>query len=485
MNSRGDAFARGVRRGAVGAGTLAITIGLFRRRALSVLVPVLLLALVPVQACTDDVVDPIRPDDPVRAGLVATVRGLAREQGLRPVTLAAPVRSELVTLGRALAFDKILSGNRDVSCMTCHLPGFGTGDGKSLPIGAGGTGLGPDRVHPDGQFTLRHSPALFNLHRLRKFLWDGRVEELEAGSIRTPAGEHIAPEMEAVFEFGPLSAFSLFPVTSRVEMLGADNELADVPDEEFTELWSRIMDRLGAIEEYRQLFEAAYAGTSFDDMSLAHATNAIGGFLTSAFSFSDSPWDRFLRGDDHQLTEAQLRGARDFMTVGCTKCHQTDILDGFPGNEFHNDALVQFGPGTGDGPTGTDDFGRERVTGDPADRRRFKTPPLRNVELTAPYGHVGQFVTLRGFVEHYNNVDSTLVAYDVSQVEPLLQRTLLHNYDEILATRDTLLLPIRLEETVVDDLIEFLKALTDDSARDLSAVTPSSVPSGLPIDRAR
>ncbi len=173
------------------------------------------------------------------------------------------------------------------------------------------------------------------------------------------------------------------------------------------------------------------------------------------------------------------------MTVGCTKCHQTDVLDARPGNEFHNDALAQFGPGQGDGPTGTDDFGRERATGDPEDRRRFKTPPLRNVELTAPYGHVGQFVTLRGFVEHYNNVDSTLVAYDVSQVEPLLRPTLLHNYSEILATRDTMLLPIRLEEAEVDDLIEFLKALTDDAARDLSAVTPASVPSGLPIDRSR
>lgn len=123
------------------------------------------------------------------------------------------------------------------------------------------------------------------------------------------------------------------------------------------------------------------------------------------------------------------------------------------------------------------------MTGDPDDRRRFKTPPLRNVELTAPYGHVGQFTTLRRFVEHYNNVDSTLHAYDVTQVDPLLQPTLLDNYDEILVTRDTLLLPIRLDEATIDNLVEFLKALTDESARDLSAMTPSRVPSGLPVDR--
>ena len=103
--------------------------------------------------------------------------------------------------------------------------------------------------------------------------------------------------------------------------------------------------------------------------------------------------------------------------------------------------------------------------------------------MTAPYGHVGQFTTLRGFVEHYNNVHSTLYAYDVSQVESLLQPTVLDNYSDILVTRDTLLVPIRLEEQTIDDLLEFLKALTDDSARDLTGVTPSGVPSGLSIDK--
>lgn len=452
-------------------------------RAFTVLA--LVLAGVLLQACEDDpVAPPPEQFDPVRTELLETVRRLANEHGFRSLAPPPAVRDELVTLGRFLAFDKIISGNRDVSCMTCHLPALSTGDGKSLPVGQGGTGLGPTRSHPDGQFTLRHSLVLFNLHRVRKFLWDGRVEELEDGTIRTPAGEHLTSETNAVFDLGVTSAQPLFPVSSPEEMLGQGNELAEgFEGENFSELWSRIMIRIGQIEEYRELFETAYPGMSFDDMTFAHTSNAIASFLVSEFSFSDSPWDRFLNGDDDQLTEAQLRGARDFMTVGCTKCHQTDILDAFPGNEFHNDALAQFGPGQGDGPTGRDDFGRERVTGDPADRRRFKTPPLRNIELTAPYGHVGQFVTLRGFVEHYNNVDSTLYAYDISQVEPILRPTLLDNYSEILTTRDTLLVPIRLDEQTIDNVLEFLKALTDAAARDLANVTPSRVPSGLPIDK--
>ena len=442
-------------------------------------------------ACSDDPfiapTEPVEPVDPVdpRAELIAEVRELVRENNLQPVTPPPTVRGELVALGRSLAFDKILSGNRDVSCMTCHLTAMSTGDGKSLPIGPGASGLGPERSHPDGDFTLRHSMALFNLHRVRKFLWGGEIEALADGGISTPAGAHLTDEMKAVFEFGISSAPAMFPISAPEEMLGTGNELAEGfgEDHNFTALWSRLMLRFGAIAEYRELFEAAYPGTDFDDMTYAHASNAIMGFMISEFSFGDSPWDLFLEGDDARLTDRQLQGASDFMTVGCTNCHQTDILDGMPGNEFHNDALAQFGPGKGDGIDGRDDFGRERVTGDPLDRRRFKTPPLRNVELTAPYGHVGQFTTLRGFVEHYNNVDSTLHAYDVTQVDPLLQPTLLDNYDEILVTRDTLLLPIRLDEATIDNLLEFLKALTDESARDLSAVTPSRVPSGLPVDR--
>ena len=435
----------------------------------------------------DPVAPPLDPPAPVdpRADLIQAVRELVRESSLEPVTPAPAVRKELVELGRSLAFDKILSGNQDVSCMTCHLPAMSTGDGKSLPIGPGASGLGPERSHPDGDFTLRHSMALFNLHRVRKFLWGGEIEALEDGSISTPAGAHLTPEMKAVFEFGISSAPAMFPISAPEEMLGTGNELAEGfgEDHNFTRLWSRIMLRLGAIPEYRELFEAAYPGTDFDDMAYAHASNAIMGFMISEFSFNDSPWDLFLRGDDDRLTDAQLQGAMDFMTVGCTNCHQTDILDAVPGNEFHNDALAQFGPGKGDGIDGRDDFGRERVTHDPSDRRHFKTPPLRNIELTAPYGHVGQFPTLRGFVEHYNNVDSTLYAYDVTQVDPLLQPTLLDNYEEILLTRDTLLLPIRLDEETVDNLLEFLTALTDASARDLSGVTPSRVPSGLSVDK--
>ncbi|WP_419161440.1 cytochrome-c peroxidase [Candidatus Palauibacter sp.] len=420
----------------------------------------------------------------VRAMLIDTVRLLVDHRNLDPLEPAPGVRPELVELGRALAFDRILSGNRDLSCMTCHLPSFATGDGRSLSIGVGGSGLGPDRTHPDGEFIPRNSPALFNLHLSTQFFWDGFAEELEGGSISSEAGDQLTPEMQAVLEFGALSAQPMFPVVRRKEMrgLGDENELAALGDEDFTGVWAGLMARLGGMREYREMFEAAYPGTTFDAMTFAHAANAIAGFYVSELTFIDTPWDRFLKGDDDQLSDSALRGAKSFMTIRCMQCHDTDQFDD-RNNEHHNAAIPQIGPGLGDGPGGNDDFGRERVTGDPAHRRLFKTPPMRNVELTAPYAHAGQFATLKAIVVHYDSIDSRLMEYDVSQVEPALQSTLLSNFSEILATRDTILIPITFDDAEADDLVAFLESLTDEAARDLSHLAPASVPSGLPIDK--
>ena len=438
-----------------------------------------------IAACGDGPVSvppppPPPPPGETRAQLIAAVRQLAEVRNLDPIEAPTPVRSALVELGRVLAFDKILSGNRDISCMSCHLPSFATGDGRSLSIGQGATGLGPDRLHPGGTFIPRNSPPLFNLHVAKQFFWDGRVEELPDGTIRTPAGGQLTPDMEAVFEFGALSAQALFPVESRSEMRAdTGNDLAAVPDGDFTALWAALMVRLGAIAEYRSMFEAAYTGTAFDDMTFAHASNAIAGFYVSELAFTATPWDVFLPGDDGQLTDQQLRGARSFMDFGCMFCHGADEFDD---GKFHNVAVPQLGPGKGDGPGGNDDFGRERVTGDPSDRRLFKTPQLRNVELTAPYGHAGQFAELVAIVRHYDDIDRRLTEFDATQVEPALRGTMLDNVSDILANRDVLTVDRFMEVGEAEDIAAWLESLTDPAARDLSFVVPSSVPSGLPID---
>jgi cytochrome c peroxidase len=287
--------------------------------------------------------------------------------------------------------------------------------------------------------------------------------------------------MQRVFEFGAISALPMFPVTSRAEMRGASgNELAAIADDDLPAIWSGIMKRLGQIPEYREMFEDAYPGTRFENMTFAHASNAIAGFLIDQYTFDNSPWDRFLAGKDNALSAKQLDGAQTFLTLKCSICHTGATLSD---EQFHNVAVAQIGPGQGDGASGRDDFGRMRVTGDPADRYRFRTTPLRNVELTAPYGHDGSVTTLRAFVEHYSQSDLKLQSFTTSALEPALRGTLLSNTTNILATRDTLLDGVVFDASVVDKLMAYMSALTDDAARDLSRTVPKRVPSKLPIDR--
>jgi cytochrome c peroxidase len=460
-----------------------------RRRTCTLIVTVASFAIA-LGGCSDRPTAPLRAParragdvTPTTSSDVVTpqlVRQLAASRGIVPLPPPPYVRPALAKLGQALAFDKVLSGNRNIACTTCHLPKFETGDGKSLSVGEGGVGLGPPREHPNGVFIPRNAPSFFNLYAMRHLFLDGRVQIDAQRQFHTPAGAQLSPAMQKVLEFGPVSALGMFPVTSRAEMRGAaGTDLGDVADDDFAGIWAAIMRRLGAIPEYRALFEAAYPGQRFDDMTFAHASNAIGGFIVDQFSFHDSPWDRFLAGNDGALTTQQLQGAQTFLSLKCSLCHNGPTLSD---EQFHNVATPQIGPGEGDGASTHDDFGRMRVTGDPTDLYRFRTSPLRNVELTGPYGHDGAFISLRDFVAHYSESDKTLLNYDPTQLEPALRATPLPNALAILATRDTLLNGVVLAPDVVDRLMDYLHALTDDAARNLSRSVPVRVPSKLPVD---
>ncbi len=413
--------------------------------------------------------------------LADTVRQLAAAQGITALAKPAAVRPALSLLGQALAFDKELSGNRDISCMTCHLSRTATVDSRSVAIGQGGTGVGTARVHPQGRFVHRSAPALFNLHALSTLTWDGRVFVDKNGVVRTP-GANLQAHQRAVLECGTASALPMFPVLSRPEMRAeTGNELAAITDDKHQRVWKFLMRRLGAIPEYRTMFMNAYpTALSFDSLNFAHAGNAMGCWITSVFSATNTPWDRMLAGDNDAMTETQLLGARAFLgTARCSQCHNGPL---FTDRLFHNVATPQVGPGFGNGTDGHDDFGRERQTGNATQRYQFRTPPLRNVELTGPYGHDGAIVSLRAWVDHYSQSDVKLRAYDVGQLEPLLQSTLQPTTAGILQTRDTRLRTLVIPPETVDQITEFLKALTDPASRDLGRFVPTRVPSGLTID---
>lgn len=413
--------------------------------------------------------------------LIREIRTLAAEKGIGPLAPKPKIRQALVELGQMLVFDPLLSGTRDISCMTCHVPSFGTGDGKSLSIGQGGTGLGPPRSHPQGVFIPRNAPPLFNLSAMQRLFWDGRVQLDAQGQLHTPAGAHVTNDMKKVFEFGAISALGMFPVTNRFEMRGfSGNELAVVPDENFTEIWRRLMARIGAVGEYRGLFLSAYPGVPFEDMTFAHASNAMAAFFIDQLSSANSPWDKFIAGNDRALSSRQLEGARTFLSLRCVLCHNGPT---FSDQEFHNVAVAQVGPGQGNGFEGRDDFGRMNVTGDATDIYRFRTTPLRNVELTAPYGHDGAILDLREFIEHYSESHLKLLAFDDGNLELLLRGTTVPNAVDILANRDPILDGVVIPSDIIDKLMDYMGALTDPGARNLNYVIPSRVPSGLPVIR--
>lgn len=478
---------------------------------------------------------------PVAAAAAARSGDVDRSPLPRPVVDgdyhegAAPPEAR-VELGRLLFFDKILSGNRNISCATCHHPRHGTGDGVALPLGEGAAGLGPERragsdldsaVH--GRVP-RNSPALFNLgaREFRRMFFDGRVEVdthgyYESGFI-TPAKWKLPAGLDNV-----LAAQAMFPVTSFDEMAGqkGENPIADARSLNNAAgpggVWELLAERLRALPEYVDLFRAAFPDRvhTAEEVTYVEAANAIAAFETVAFRADDSPFDRFLRGDLEILNERQRRGMRLFYgEAGCSGCHagafQTD-------HEFHAISMPQIGPGKGDGRHSEywqvsghqaflEDFGRGRVTVRGEDRFRFRTPSLRNVALTAPYGHAGSYRTLEEVVRHHLDPVESLAAFDPDAVELqplprvpeltvsgsslgvswlpehrlagfLLRDTWVLKNDQLrgrIAAANELQ-PRALGDREVADLVAFLESLTDPSSLDLSRWIPDEVPSGLPV----
>jgi cytochrome c peroxidase len=428
-------------------------------------------------------------EPPLDATLDAELRQVLGRWGAVPIGAVQPQNPALVDLGQALFFDKILSGNRDIACATCHEPSLQATDGLSLAVGTGGTGSGSARVLGAGRgFVPRNSPSLLNQGLGHFYLfWDGRVnEEGGQGRFRTPIGAQLPTGLDNL-----LAAQAMLPVTDRTEMrgkpgdldvFGNTNELAQIGDTDHAGIWRATMNRLLAIQEYVSKFNAAYPKTSTSALGFQHAANALASFQVHAFTKVNSPFDRYLARDDRALSPEQKRGALLFFGRAlCASCHGGPLLGG---RSFANAGVPQLGPGVG--KAAPLDRGRgEELANVSFYQFAFRAPPLRNVELTAPYMHNGAYRTLETVVRHYNNVDSALVAFDVSELDPALRGTHHGDATTISAIRSTLdgrlRQPMRLTETEQRQIVAFLKSLTDPAARSLAGVVPARVPSGLPV----
>ncbi|MGZ8226448.1 MAG: cytochrome-c peroxidase [Methylococcaceae bacterium] len=401
---------------------------------------------------------------------------------------------QIVDLGKQLFFDKILSGDKNISCGTCHNPLFGSGDDLSLPIGAGGSGSGANRTANLAKNRIvRNSLALYN-HGAKQFIAyssDGDVMLGANGTFVTPAAASVLPpKLDNL-----LAAQALFPLTAAREMTGLNATTNPITNcallGDFTCVWTSLVTRLQGISGYVTLFKNAYPAeiTSATGIKIQHVVNAISAYETVAFRSDDSPFDDFLAGQTSAMSSQAVAGMNLFYgSAGCSTCHkgifQTD-------HSFHAIAIPQIGPGRRDGVGGKDD-GRFRNTRIATDKHKYKTPSLRNVELTGPWGHDGAYTTLEGIIRHHLDPVASLNNYDASQAflpafprNPAVASNDFKEHNDLTAraarAKTNELAAKSLTDAQVDQLLVFMEALTGASVLDVSDKIPSTVPSGLPV----
>ncbi len=238
-----------------------------------------------------------------------------------------------------------------------------------------------------GAFGTRNAPTIVNVIWMPYFFWDGRAATLEDQVLG--------------------------PVANPIEMHST---------------WSNVVSKIQASTVYPDLFNKAFQTKTITQDLI---TKAIAQFERTFIS-ANSRYDRWVAGKD-TLSASEQRGYNMFYTetADCFHCHTTQL---FTDNLFHNNALDAF----------PKDSGRAKVTKNPNDIGRFKTPTLRNIEFSAPYMHDGRFTTLEQVVDFY----SSGLQFSAT-VDPLMKK---------LSTGGA-----QLSTQQKQDLIAFLKTLTDSS----------------------
>ncbi|TFH00817.1 MAG: cytochrome-c peroxidase [Calditrichales bacterium] len=287
--------------------------------------------------------------------------GPQKLDNLPPVLVPAdnPQTSLKIDLGKKLYFDTRLSKDNTISCATCHDPAKGWSDD------------GPTSVGIAEQKGGRRAPPVSNAAYFPLQFWDGRAPSLE---------EQAKGPIENPIEMG----------NTHTEMLRTVGDIA------------------GYVDEFETVFGTREITTDLVAKAIASYERTV---VTT-----DSPFDRFVRGDNDALTEEEKMGLEIFNGKGhCTSCHWGGL---FSDGRFHN---IGVPTKAGQAP----DAGRHDVTKDPADMGKFKTPTVRDAALRAPYLHDGSEKSLEDLVELYNlggraddpNLDPLIVPLGLSDAE--------------------------------------------------------------------
>jgi len=417
----------------------------------------------------------------VRLGFTGRVESTLEQR------LGRKLDNDLVDTGSLLFFDTAGGLNNDNNCSGCHSPTHGFGDTQSIAIGIDNNGIvGPDRAGPRNQ---RRTPMVINTAFFPNLMWNSRFAALSHNPFDNSAGFQFPLPEGSTLSYQPhlLVAQAFIPPTERVEVAGftfpGDNN--DIRNE--------VLRRINAVPEYRKRFGKIFPSVrdggpiTFDMFGLAIAE------FEFSLVFADAPIDEFARGQKNALTDDQKRGALLFFgDARCVQCHQVSGSSNEMFSDFsqHVIGVPQIAPSVGnvtfDGPGHNEDFGLEQVTGNSADRYKFRTSPLRNIALQPAFFHNGAFTRLEDAIRHhldvfasahnYNaeiaGVDKDLMA-PMGPIEPVLARV-----DPILAT------PIKLTNDEFQQLVDFVRnGLLDRKAKpaNLKRQIPKSVPSGFPV----
>lgn len=335
--------------------------------------------------------------------------------GLPPVPIPEnnPQTPAKIALGDKLFHDQRFSIDGTVSCANCHDDGKAFTD--NLPVSVGHS----------GKTGTRNAPTVLNAAFYHSQFWDGREPDLESQAKQ--------------------------PFINPVEH-GLPNH-------------DPILDIVRSDPDYQQSFQEVFE-VEGDAVTIDHVVQAIASFERTLVT-GNSPFDRFyFKGETDAMSDAQIRGFNLFIGQGrCVSCHVIEQDNAtFTDSRFHNIG-IGIDSIESDIPTLTKAFleaknqdkdvdimvltdpksselGRFAVTDELNKIGAFKTPTLRNVELTAPYMHDGSLKTLREVIVHYNNGG---VAEASARVNDFLSGGIR---------------PLNLTGTQIDDLVEFMKALT-------------------------
>ncbi|MDQ5768702.1 cytochrome-c peroxidase [Thiothrix subterranea] len=276
-----------------------------------------------------------------------------------------PEKPDMVELGKHLFFDKRVSGDWGVSCASCHDPKQGFGDGMALSAGY------PSMLH------FRNAPTLLNSKYRNRFMWDGRLEGKDMGTL-------------------------VRDMVTETHTMNMDGRL--------------VQERLKQIPEYVALWEKAFEGKSKDPYG-PNMFNVIGEFVKTVES-QYAPFDFYKEGDANALTPQAKLGYDLFKgKANCVSCHNGPIGSdgklhrlGVPENpEIMQDPLRSITmlrhystSGLPNYMNTRTDVGFQAISKDPKDAGKFQTAPLRDLKYTAPYMHNGMLATLEEVIDFYD-----------------------------------------------------------------------------------